>query len=216
MDYTEFYFINKVGYYPFATDKERRITEATIQYLIDSGLKDSEIIKAIESSLGDYLSPENLPEDLWLNSLTARGEYYYSKELQLIPPAPTFDLLNHKESYEPFYIEIKPSYTYLDLIDYFYNNLSGQEFKDIKRDTGAFAHLISKYSKIHQAIQGLDFVLALIASARDDENRPEHLSILQLSNYQSDTLEKMKTIVDESKLCGSNKIIWRSHQWMDT
>lgn len=218
MDYAEFYYINTLGYYPFDTEREKLITAATIQYMLDSGIREAEVIRAIETSKpGDCLTPDLLPDWLWENSLLKRDTYYYHHILHLAPPAPKFNPHTKSEVKTAFYMEMRIRFTIDQLVDYFYDTLMiSKDLVDRKRDAGSFNYLLGKYSKLG-FVQSLDFVLSLIDAVNADKNQIAPVTnVLDIARYEADVHERLKRMTAQAELHKANRIIWRSEQWMDS
>ena len=219
MDYAEFYYIHRLGYYPHETEREKLITQATIDCMLESGISEANVIKAIEtSSAGDCLTPSALPDWLWEDSLVERNAYYYHHVLHLIPPAPRFNPHTRSETSSPFfYIEMRIRFTMDDLIDYFYNTtMVSKDLMDRKRDAGSLKYLLNKYSKLG-FVQALDVVLSLIDAVASDKNQITPVtSILDIASYEADVHERLKTMTAQARLYRADRIIWRSEQWMDS
>lgn len=84
------------------------------------------------------------------NNLLEPGKFYYHPALQVAPPPPVVIQLDDgtfQSSYETeeFFLEVKESFTFDDLVAYFYKvmGLDGQGFKE--RDIGAFKHIMKSY-----------------------------------------------------------------------
>lgn len=211
MDYAEFYYSQVVGLYPFDTDDCRIQTDKVMQHLVDAGISESDIIRFIEESPPkDCLTPDDLPDWLWEESLLKKNTFYYHNTLHIRPPAPTFNPHSQSEKVEKFYLEMKIRYTMDDLIRYFYRTLRiNSELADRKKDEGSFNYLLNKYDKL-EFCEAIDFVLALI-----DYNRPTNISafpvqsILDITQSQQDVYDLFKRKTAEASLQKANRIIWR-------
>ena len=150
MDYVEFYYSQVVGFYPSDTDDFRTKTGKVIQHLIDAEIDESDIMRFIEESPPkDFLTPDDLPDWLWEESLLKKNTFYYHNTLHIKPPAPVFNPRSKKEKVDKFYLEMKIRYTMDDLIRYFYKTLRvNAELADKKKDEGSFNYLLNKYSRL--------------------------------------------------------------------
>lgn len=97
------------------------------------------------------------------NNLLEIGKFYFHPELQIAPPPPTVVQLDDGSfvsSYEsePFFLEVRETFTMEDLVDYFYKRMgiNGVGFKE--RDIGAFKHIMRSYD--------LDTILYTIDAAK--------------------------------------------------
>ena len=129
------------------------------------------------------------------NNLIEAGKFYYHPALQVAPPPPTVIQLDDgtfQSSYdvEEFFLEIKESFTYEDLVAYFYKVMgqSGEGFK--VRDVGAFKHIMQS--------NDLDIVLYTIDEARflaEDLSKPIPKNPFDIRDYMDsgfDVLEERK------------------------
>lgn len=216
MDYTEFYYTHVVGCYSGETDRFWRITDGTIAYMIDSGISQAKILRALEDSgTGEYLTPSMLPDWLWEDSLVKRETYYYHNILQMTSRAPRYDIHTEKESIEKFWLEIKIRFTVEDLLAYFYKILKvNEELRDPKRDVGSFRFLLSKYRKI-RIVEPLDFILLLLDFA-GRESALLASGALSIAQYESPVFERMKAIAAQAGVQKTNRIVWRTARWMDS
>ena len=212
MDYVDFFYSQCVGIYP-NNEIKIRITEDTIDYLKDNKLSSNKIIEALKSSnCQDCLYPENLPDELWNDSLIRRNRFYYHKQLQLVSKAPALDILTGKIITYPFYKEIIINFTMKDLIDYFYTAMDiSKELIDIKKDSGSFNYLFKKYSAIKD-IETLDLILVMI-----DITKQNHrvTNIINIEEYNSEAINTLRSWQKEARIADANKIIWRSSRWLE-
>jgi len=87
-------------------------------------------------------------------------KFYYHQALQITPPPPVVVQLpdgSFHSSYEPFYLEIRESFTVDDLVDYFYSKAAMTASTTRDKDKGAFRHMLKTYD--------VDFLLHLIDEA---------------------------------------------------
>lgn len=212
MDYVDFFYSQCVGTYP-NNEIKIRITEDTIDYLKDNKLTSDKIIETLKlSNCQDCLYPENLPDELWNDSLIKRNRFYYHNRLQLISKAPTLNILTGKIITYPFYKEIIINFTIKDLIDYFYTTMDiSKELMDIKKDSGSFNYLFKKYSAIKD-IETLDLILVMI-----DITKQNHrvTNIINIEEYNSEAIETLRSWQKAARIADANKIIWRSSRWLE-
>ena len=190
------------------SEKDKSISQKTIDYLLDNKLEPKTIIQIIDSQGNNTaLTHENLPDYLWSDSLLERDTFYYHKELQI------------KSKISPnsnvFYKEMKIKYTYDDLIKYFCNRLHiNINYLDMKKTKGAVDYLIKRYSNINKnepfcnpEVKPIDFILGLI-----DFNRYEETPIFDLLDIQKNEgkfLIQFERDIRASKMKNKNQIIWR-------
>ena len=210
MDLVEYYYEIKYGIYPFSDEAPKIKTKKTIDYLYDIGYTENEIIRIIEEvNANDSLTYDDLPEDLWKDSLLKKNVFYFHNQLQITSKAPTYNPKTMSFSSEPFYLEMKIRYSLDDALDYFYKKNNVEEFyKNKKRDIGAIQFLLEQYKKI-DLIEPIDFLLFLIDYASDNDEGVID-NILNVDNkYRSEAYEYLKPRFTQAKAMGINKIIFR-------
>lgn len=205
MNLIDFYYYN-IGEEP--TNNEKTKTKKTLDYLKDNGYSDNEIIDIIKNIPNKIsLSPNDLPDMLWKDSLIIRDKFYYHSIFHIIPPAPYYDPVNDLIVSNKFYIEMKIKFTIRDLINYFYNNFPIDiSLRNETKDDGAIRYLLNKYKKI-DFIEPIDFILYLIDEAV--EQKAILNNILELSNYENNTYEYLKNKTSNAIAEKKNIIIWR-------
>lgn len=212
MDFVELYYSEVVGCYPFNTDDNRKKTQAVIDYLIDAGMSDEEIIRFVEHApASDCLTPDLLPDWMWEGSLLKKNTFYYHNTLHILSKPPSWNPRTGKQSVDKFYMEMKIKYGMRELIRYFYRTLGvSVELMDLKRDEAGFKYLMERYRKFEPEVQALDFVLSLIDYAKHmDEDEQSVTSILDIKRYEAQVLEISRTRAAEAALAKANAIVWR-------
>lgn len=189
---------NILGY---STEKSY-ITQYTIDYLYDNNYNEGDIINILSKTKKESIKYKDLPSKLW-NGLIERDTYYFHPELQILSKPPMLSI-SSDIIIKPvkFFKEIKISYTKQDVLNYFYRKANSKIIKDINRDLGSLDYLLSRYK--HQLMNSLDVILYLI-----DDHAFEANSLLALSNYEVDTLEKIENIYYDNHRSGTDKIIYR-------
>lgn len=189
---------NILGY---STEKSY-ITQYTIDYLYDNNYNEGDIVNILSKIKKESIKYKDLPSKLW-NSLIERDTYYFHPELQILSKPPMLfissDIIIKQVK---FFKEIKISYTKQDVLNYFYRKSNSKIIKDINRDLGSLDYLLSRYK--HQLMNSLDVVLYLI-----DDHAFEANSLLALSNYEVDTLERIENMYYDNHRSGTDKIIYR-------
>lgn len=189
---------NILGY---STEKSY-ITQYTIDYLYDNNYNEGDIINILSKIKKESIKYKDLPSKLW-NGLIERDTYYFHPELQILSKPPMLSI-SSDIIIKPakFFKEIKISYTKQNVLDYFYRKANSKIIKDMNRDLGSLDYLLSRYK--HQLMNSLDVILYLI-----DDHAFEANSLLALSNYEVDTLEKIENIYYDNHRSGTDKIIYR-------
>lgn len=189
---------NILGY----STKKSYITQYTIDYLYDNNYNEGDIINILSKIKKESIKYKDLPSKLW-NGLIERDTYYFHPELQILSKPPMLSI-SSDIIIKPvkFFKEIKISYTKQNVLNYFYRKANSKIIKDINRDLGSLDYLLSRYK--HQLMNSLDVILYLI-----DDHAFEVNSLLALSNYEVDTLEKIENIYYDNHRSGTDKIIYR-------
>lgn len=213
---TELYYRN-IGFYPWDTNTNRTITEYTLQYLIESRIPIEDIFKVMQESSESLLTPNNLPDWLWEDSLIERNRYYTSRILQLESERTKLKKMPNGArvlvTAPDFWIEVIPRFTLDQLINYYYTSLpEASSLNTEKQDQGIFKYLVDRYKKISDKtpyVTALDLIICGIDMASE-----KHI-------YLSDPFELTKVIdemipqtIQKNKIgfeTGNCKIIWRSH-----
>lgn len=144
------------------------------------------------------------------NNLLQAGAFYYHPALQVAPPPPTLIQLDDgsfQSSYESeeFFLEIKESFTFEDLVAYFYRvmEMDGTGFKE--RDIGAFKHILKSYD--------LDTILYTIDEARflaEDLNKPRPRSPFDIRDYFNEGTEVLEGRKNTCYMEGLDRVIPRT------
>ena len=207
MDLLDFYYRDHVGHYP-DNEEDARCTQRLLAYLSDCGFSEKDIVNILDKcGSHERLTPEMLPDALWLKSLVKRNHFYYHHALQLVPPPPR--VKGNKEIIEPFYREIRILFTIKDLIDYFYRTLNiDLSLRDDRHDGAQFSKMLNDFARL-RPIEPLDFVLALIDYAKVTNMFIAKPFDLENGNAVADTLDKLKRNMAEAKLKKADRIVWR-------
>jgi hypothetical protein len=189
---------NILGY---STEKSY-ITQYTIDYLYDNNYNEGDIINILSKIKKESIKYKDLPSKLW-NGLIERDTYYFHSELQILSKPPMLSI-SSDIVIKPvkFFKEIKISYTKQNVLNYFYRKANSKIIKDMNRDLGSLDYLLSRYK--HQLMNSLDIILYLI-----DDHAFEVNSLLALSNYEVDTLERIENMYYDNHRSGTDKIIYR-------
>lgn len=185
-----------------STDKTY-ITQYTIDYLYDNLFSDSNIIEILSTLKKESIKYSDLPNSLWKDSLLKRDTYYFHSKLQILskPPKLSIDsIITPKEI--KFFKEMKISFTKDDLLNFFYSKSNSLIIKDYSRDIGAIEYLLKRYS--NQLMEPVDICLYLIEDYVQCVS-----SLLSLTNYEVELLEKINTIYYDNYRSRTNKIIYR-------
>lgn len=202
MNITDLYYDFAVGEYPEDSAEYTR-TKLLLDYLKDAGLNIKEIVNLIinEFPNKEYLTPSDLPNNLWGNSLIERDKFYFHKELQVISPASTWDEV------KPFYLEMKIRYTEKDILDYFckVGNVN-REWINEDKEIGSIKYLLKQYDKFN-FMSPVDYLLHLIDYAASQGIKMN--SIYDICEFELDCAEYLDSDTKNAKAYNKNKVIWR-------
>ena len=210
MDLANIFYKEIVGVYPFPTQREEAITRHTIAYLQESGVPDADIFRIlVQFGTQGGITPDELPGEIWDDSLTEKGQYYVHSRLQLLPPSPIVKMDGTFKAF-PYYQEMVARFTIKELCRYFYLKSSGLIMRDAVRDERQLKHMLSKYKNMEK-FSALDFVLFLIDEAAF-QNRPVSSPFdVDVSSLTSVVADKLIRIMDERRAKGYDKIKWRTY-----
>lgn len=193
-------------------DESNRLkTKAIIMHLIDNGFTEKEIASIINScKIKDYMTPQDLPDNLWEDSLLKRDTFYYSSALQLVSAPPRWNPEKMTYSSEPFYLEMKIKFTIEDLVNHYYKELDiDTNFRDYSKDKGALQYLLNKY-KIDN-VESIDVILMLIEEAKSTMCEYSIITNpLKLQDYEGTVISFLKTAIPNKIISKSNQIVWRT------
>ena len=122
---TSYFYHNIIGH--CIEFQKEKVTQATIQYLLDSNISEEEIKDTMLSITSDVVTPHNLPDKLWIvnpqkredkekgetyeiqDNLIKRNEFYFHSSLMLRSAMPK--IVKGVEIVEPYYCEPKCRFT---------------------------------------------------------------------------------------------------------
>ena len=123
---------------------------------------------------------------------------YRHEQLQIHSKPGNWNPITGEVTKQPYWLEMKDRYTMNQLLDYYYDKLNIIiEFRDIKRDTGAFNHLITTFKSL-KGIEPVDFILFVIDNCSN--NKCRITNPLELKNYAQDVYELLEYYVLCNKL----------------
>lgn len=193
-------------------------TLATANYLKDNNFDTKDILKILRNAMKEIdknnleipIRGEDLPNELWNNSLLEKNRFYYSDILHIKSKAPSWNPITFKEECEPFFLEMKINFTIDDLLIYYYDKCRvPQGLRDDKKNAGALNHLIKKYEKFNN-IPGLDYVIALIDKANKDIDKNFFSDVFEIENYNKEVIEEFTAMYEQAVFEKTNVIVWRN------
>jgi hypothetical protein len=173
----------------YGIDKRADLLEIQLQRLIDNGFSNKEAISLLlnnKCNLTNYIYEDSLIH-------TTKDSIYRHSQLQIHSEPGGFDPVTCTVINRPYYLEMRDRYTMTDLLEYYYRRLLIPiEFRDKKRDEGAFNHILSSY-KLND-INTLDLVLFTIDYSVS--NNCKISNPLELKNYIQLTYESLANIIN--------------------
>jgi hypothetical protein len=174
-------------------ERDLLLLEIKYQRLLDNGFSNEEARKIlIDTKL-------NIEEYEYTDSIiyTEEDTVYRHHQLQIHSKPGGFDPATCTIIKSPYYLEMKQRYTMNSLLDYYYTKLLVPiDFRDEKRDIGAFKHLISFYK--FSNISSVDFILFVIDYMASNEYKTTNP--LDIKNYAQATYEYLEQFVLHAKL----------------
>lgn len=191
-------------------EEYRLKTKAVLLHLIDNNFTEKEIVKIITNcKIKDYMTPNDLPDYLWEDSLLKRDTFYYSSILQLVSAPPKWDPEKMICTSEPFYLEMKIKFTIDDLLKHYYDELKIDiNLRDENKDKGALQYLLNKY-KINK-IENIDVILLLIEEAKITSEKPTITNPLKLQEFEGNVIAFLNNVIPNKIINKENEIIWRT------
>ena len=180
------------------SDKVLSLLEIQYQRLMDNGYSEKE---ARNIMLDNKLNVDDLiHEDSLI--MTSDDSVYYHNELQIHSKPGYYNPETGRVDKQPYYLEMRYRYTMDDLLEYYYNKLSVPiQFRNTKRDIGAFKHILNdyKFNNMHT----VDFILYIIDYTVANEIRI--CNPLDLKNWAQQTYEYLESYI----LCYKPKVVYR-------
>ena len=180
------------------SDKVYALLEIQYNRLIDNGFTDKEAQKIM---LDNNLNTDDLLFDDSIIT-TSDDSIYFHNELQIHSKPGSYNPETGKVEKQPYYLEMKRRYTMNDLLEYYYTKLMVPiQFRNEKRDIGAFKHIINDYK--FNDINTVDFILFIIDYVVSKEiklNNP-----LDLKNWAQQTYEYLESYI----ICYKPKVVYR-------
>ena len=169
-----------------------------VSFLITNHYTDKEIINAInENQLNTLITKTSCSENL-INP----NRIYFHKELRLTAKTVEVEFDYNTGTYikkeEPYFLEMKSTYTINNLKQYFIKVLNPIKNMDTNRINGAFKWLTEHYD--------LEILLFMIDNAFEDDLKNVR-NPLQIRDYYDAALDKYEYIKKMSKLNGDDAIV---------
>ena len=201
------YYILSQGIEPEEADFNS--TLATVKYLKDNNYDDNQIMKILEGIGKEKITGDDLPKELWDNSLLEKGVFYYSDIFHIKSKPPSWDPITYTEICEDFFLEMKINFTMNDLLSFYYDKCRVPNgLQNDKKDAGAFNHLIKKY-EVFSTVPGIDYVIALINKAGSDIDKNFVSNVFEIEEYNKEVIEHFQKVSEESSFDKNNVIAWR-------
>ena len=180
------------------SDKILALLEIQYNRLMDNGFTDKEAQRLM---LDNNLNTDNL---LYEDSIvtTSDDTIYFHNELQIHSKPGSYNPETGVVEKQPYYLEMRRRYTMDDLLNYYYNKLMVPvQFRNSKRDIGAFKHIINDYR--FNNINTVDFILFIIDYVVSKEIKISNP--LDLKNWAQQTYEYLELYI----ICYKPKVVYR-------
>lgn len=184
-------------------------TEKTVNYLIDNNFGEKEIMTTlINIGKGGAVTPNDLPNELWENSLLEKGVFYYHNILHITSPPPKWDPVTLQEEVPTYFLEMRINFTMEDLLQYYYDKMRMPiDLRDDKKEIGGLTYLLNKYKKMK--VEAIDFVLSLIDFASNNDCEEKILNALDLSKLEREVYDYYEEVTQMATYEKANMIVWR-------
>lgn len=180
------------------SDKILALLEIQYNRLMDNGFTDKEAQRLM---LDNNLNTDDL---LYEDSIitTSNDTIYFHNELQIHSKPGSYNPETGAVEKQPYYLEMRRRYTMDDLLNYYYNKLMVPiQFRNTKRDIGAFKHIINDYR--FNNINTVDFILFIIDYVVSKEIKISNP--LDLKNWAQQTYEYLELYI----ICYKPKVVYR-------
>lgn len=201
-------------YYSIILGKEPDISKmnrtiSTAKYLLDNNYTNKEIFNIFSKINKEEIKVEDLPEELWNESLLSKCVYYYSGMFHIKSKPPIWNPITFKEECEPFFKEMKMHFSLEDLLEYYYDKCRVPlKIRDEKRDAASFEFLLKKYNNLD--IPNIDYIIYMINLYSEDINKDYSTQVFEIEEYRTETLKFFDKISKEADLYKENQIVWRN------
>ena len=194
-------------YIPEPTNAQKRDVLDEIEYLLDKGWTAEEITKHCDGSKGSPIE-ELKGKQREKENLLKAGTFYYHNELRIFPGAPK-RIIDYNTGVitkvdEPHFLEMRASYSYDDLIDYYFKQHGEIHPNKHKRAAGAFAYLLKNYS-----LETVLFMIDQAANFIKEEDAEPLDSPLGIEAYHRAAIEVIGEKMTEERLAGDDKVVPR-------
>lgn len=198
-----------------AQEEKKRIINEFSDLLLD-GWTAEDIIKTLRTFQMKY--PGTRPDLYQLfgkvsqtgYNLLYPGCFYYHNQLRIIPGPPKRELDYNTGQIikieEPFFLEMRASYTLDNLVDYFIAQFHlDVTIDDRKRYAGGFKYLLKNYN--------IDTILFMIDAASNyaysEDMNQRDFNVLQLQDYRTKAEHAIGQKRTENKISGDDRIVPR-------
>jgi hypothetical protein len=198
-------FTRELKWFVMATESTTKRAEKTFRQMLSEGYSPEEIQSAIHTYKKAHPNKEDLehlitveqifdgiPKKSVPKGLMRDGVFYFHPRLQVAPGAPVMTINEDGEfvslDNDEFFLEIRPSFTMAELVDYFYKR-TGTRNQNYKRDSRAFEYVLDQII-IDEPLNALDLILFTIDAAvalAFDLDRPMP-NALEIEDYLNDGL----------------------------
>lgn len=179
-----------------ATEENKRKVLRRINELLDSGWTDVDIIHHWKTGEGEPAGGNLLRSD----------EFYWHNQLRIMPgPARVeFDLDSGamKRIQEPWFLEMRASYTVDDLLDYYLKQFGLTRSQvNVNKYLGTFRYLLGRYH-----VDLLLFMIDACANHRKDADEGPPLDPIVVGEYEPFGRQAMERKITENRLAGGDRV----------
>lgn len=204
------YYEDRLGYCPDRSVWSESLQ--TIWYLTVNEFTEKEIRQELYRHHGSIIRIEDLSDDLWANSLTKKGIFYFHHALQLVSPAPVFSLTKGV-SYTEDWCVPRIRFTVQDVTDYFVSQISKTETElwvlghNMDRE---IHYILDRFEYSLSDIEPLDYMMYLLDELVRDQNKQHIKGLISVTDYIGNTLETYRNTILEAKARGFDQPRWPS------
>lgn len=203
-DYIELFFSNKK-----LTKEQKKTIHQQIKTLLSDGWCYSDIYRIFHTTKHKptlyvtHLFKGKKPKE---KNLLKPGKFYYHNDLRLTSKPPKrvidYDTGEIKIINEPYFLEMKASYSINDLIHYYIRQTGQGNEQDIPRYLGSFQWLLKHYT-----VEEILFMIDIMVNMQKSEDLPPIQSPLDIQKYYREAKEIRQEKKTETVLSGGNKIV---------
>lgn len=193
------------------TKREKKQVIDEMRAILDEGWTSKEIREVLEKEGVKTLFPSALFRDrkpsVW--NLLDSNAFYLHPQLRIMPGPPKriidYNKGTIKKITEPYFLEMRASYTLNDLVRY-YEDQHNLKLTDDEREQcrGAFRYLLKNFS-----VDEILFMIDVAANHIRDHDLPPLENPLELKKFAKEAREEINAKRTEERLAGNDRIVPR-------